>query len=302
MQQLPQQLPWAAMHLQPARCFAAQAAAVRVVGKAATKGRSSSSSISAAAATPDIVAQQNRQRAERHKAASLAMQMAHEFRAVTIGRVVEPYKRRVPLSKELARAGEEAAGRGFIAGLLSRVYVVGRRVREPLIRWYALRKLEQVVATIDRNALPDEAAKLYLAICSANAKMEPDLIRDMVSKDVFHKLKALADRRRSQGWARIEWVLEDGASDYMRLRDTVELVQVRMLQVAESSPFLWFQLTFRISSRQRFAAYRKDGSLAHGDPSQVHDTHEFWVLERKVHEHKPEDSGRWRLVGDLDVE
>jgi hypothetical protein len=86
----------------------------------------------------------------------------------------------------------------------------------------------------------------------------------------------------------------------------------RYLRSSRTSPITWYQLTFCISSKQRFAAYRlADASgkrpqaagskqLVQGDPGVLHEVHDYWVVERKVHKGHEEGS-RWRLVAELAV-
>lgn len=77
----------------------------------------------------------------------------------------------------------------------------------------------------------------------------------------------------------------------------------------QHSPLEWVQLTYRIRSRQRFAAYRRRGAaqeLVAGDPDAVIDVEDHWVFEHKTRvpgeRGKQEvEKARWRLVGRLTV-
>jgi hypothetical protein len=75
------------------------------------------------------------------------------------------------------------------------------------------------------------------------------------------------------------------------------------------SVFDWIQLTYRIRSKQRFAAYQVKGDrrqLVAGDPAATINVEDYWVFEHKTKkpvnkEKQPVEGGRWRLVGRLNV-
>lgn len=84
----------------------------------------------------------------------------------------------------------------------------------------------------------------------------------------------------------------------------------RTAKISNESPIEWIQLTFRITSKQRFAAYRARGAaqplLLAGDPSAVLDVEDHWVLEHKTFVRDSKQAtvsmprgARWRLVGQL---
>jgi predicted lipid-binding transport protein (Tim44 family) len=59
------------------------------------------------------------------------------------------------------------------------------------------------------------------------------------------------------------------------------------------------QLTLRIPSRQRFAAYDRKGHLAAGDPEADFSVEDHWVFERTLHKKDP--SAAWRVAGRLSL-
>jgi hypothetical protein len=69
----------------------------------------------------------------------------------------------------------------------------------------------------------------------------------------------------------------------------------------QDSPFDWLQFTFRINSKQRFAAYSKDAKgqevLVSGDPNQVLDVTEYCVFERKTKSKVKRSAGSMFSVG-----
>ncbi|KIZ01612.1 hypothetical protein MNEG_6348 [Monoraphidium neglectum] len=88
----------------------------------------------------------------------------------------------------------------------------------------------------------------------------------------------------------------------------------------QQSKVSFVQMTLKIASRQRFAAYysrggaggagagaNSRGALASGDPDEVLDVVDHWVLERKVFDDKgakdkiDPPGARWRVVARLQV-
>lgn len=89
-----------------------------------------------------------------------------------------------------------------------------------------------------------------------------------------------------------------------------------MYKRVKESPVEWYQFTYRIRCKQRFAAYTVEGklqpgkerktTLVYGDPDQLIDVEDYWVFEykamspvNKVPQSVP--GARWRLVGRLSV-
>lgn len=59
------------------------------------------------------------------------------------------------------------------------------------------------------------------------------------------------------------------------------------------------QLTVRIPSQQRFAAYDRQGRLVAGDPERAIEVEDFWVFEHSL---KKSPANRWRLAGRLAIQ
>lgn len=58
------------------------------------------------------------------------------------------------------------------------------------------------------------------------------------------------------------------------------------------------QLTVRIPSQQRFAAYDRSGRLLAGSPDAVIEVEDFWVFEHAL---RKAPGNRWRLAGRLSI-
>jgi large subunit ribosomal protein L45 len=58
------------------------------------------------------------------------------------------------------------------------------------------------------------------------------------------------------------------------------------------------QLTVRIPSQQRFAAYDRAGRLLAGSPDAVMEVEDYWVFEHAL---RKSPANRWRLAGRLSI-
>jgi hypothetical protein len=85
-----------------------------------------------------------------------------------------------------------------------------------------------------------------------------------------------------------------------------------LLKTHRESKFSFVQLTLQIPSRQRFSAHSRRGhdkyELVAGDPSQVVDVLDTWVIERKLFDPQglkqklTPQGARWRLAARLQLE
>jgi hypothetical protein len=84
------------------------------------------------------------------------------------------------------------------------------------------------------------------------------------------------------------------------------------MKLHSDAKFSFVQLTLRIPSRQRFAAYTRRGGeryeLVAGDPEEVLDVMDTWVIERKLWDARGSkqrlnpQGARWRLAARLQLE
>lgn len=96
-------------------------------------------------------------------------------------------------------------------------------------------------------------------------------------------------KREAGGWARVKW----------------ELVEVQECSVVhgrlvapnpKDTANSWAQLTVALKSTQRFSAYDARNKLVSGDPAQLLQVQDYWVLERAMIVGMPEGLKRWRLA------
>lgn len=66
---------------------------------------------------------------------------------------------------------------------------------------------------------------------------------------------------------------------------------------AQDDESAFAQLTVRIPSQQRFAAYDSHKTLVAGNPEELLSVRDLWVFERAL---KPGLNSRWRVAGRLD--
>eukprot|EP00883_Tetradesmus_obliquus_P001208 jgi/Sobl393_1/11288/SZX60685.1 len=186
--------------------------------------------------------------------------------------------------------------------------------RHWLTKYLALAKAHQNIPGFGDNGISDrlggslaqEVATMYVRINEAQATGNLDRIRDLVSRDLFLKLRAQAEQRRIGGWNKIVWQLENEEELHDPKAKNVKLVEARMLKLSKDSPFDWLQLTYCIRSKQRFAAYKtqqhgKKLELVAGNPDEVIDVEDYWMVERKTRapvekQRVPVEGSRWRLV------
>eukprot|EP00882_Tetradesmus_deserticola_P018896 GHRQ01020305.1.p2 GENE.GHRQ01020305.1~~GHRQ01020305.1.p2 ORF type:complete len:182 (+),score=82.15 GHRQ01020305.1:2-547(+) len=154
-------------------------------------------------------------------------------------------------------------------------------------------------------ALQDQVASMYVQINQAQATFELNGIKDLVSRDMYLKLRAQAEQRRMGHWDRIEWQLENEQELHDPKTRSVKLVEGRMAKLTKDSPFEWLRMTYCIRSKQRFAAYRvqkgQKDELVAGNPDEVIDVEDYWMFEHKTrapvnNQKVPVEGARWRLV------
>jgi len=233
---------------------------------------------------------------------------AFDFARQTFGAVLDRYNpsAQAPLSplSPFAPAGRAALRRRF-GDLVSKGVVISHLNRR--VPGFALGELKA------------SAVALYEQVNAALAGGQRGLAaaEDSVASGELQRLRGDAHARALAGWERIEWRL----AEPVRAKD-VKIVHARYAQVAASSMTGFVQITFKIPSKQVFAAYRRrrrpaaaagggggGGGGAHGgggsalprppasapfsesdspwelvagDPQGVLDAEDYWVLERKT--------------------
>eukprot|EP00879_Flechtneria_rotunda_P031989 GHRR01035130.1.p1 GENE.GHRR01035130.1~~GHRR01035130.1.p1 ORF type:complete len:284 (+),score=69.38 GHRR01035130.1:123-854(+) len=217
-----------------------------------------------------------------------------EHSAITLGTVQQPYEG--PKS--------ELSGR-ILLNLLALPREIWKWMKNKLALSLALSRCMANIPGHDTAQLPQDIAQIYRQIGDAQATYNLEAVRNLVGQELFQKLKARAQTCRLGGWDHIQWSIENDE----HLSKNIKLVHGRALKSEENSQFEWIQLTFRIRSKQRFAAYKlikegrvvKDQELVAGDPDQLIDVEDYWVFERKTKvpidkQQIPLENSRWRLV------
>eukprot|EP00775_Hariotina_reticulata_P013697 gene13697-13819_t len=220
--------------------------------------------------------------------------MQYEFRSPTMGMVLEEYSHPVPLTQAgvLPHPGKTMA-------------FIWQRIKSRLATWSSVGLALKNIPGLSRQSLKETVADMYRRINKAQAEYKLDLVKDLVSKDLFRKLQLQTHQRQQGRWDVIEWSLEHPDE----LSKDVRLVHGRSFKSDKESLFEWIQLTYRIRSKQRFAAYQGKGDqkqLVAGDPAAAINVEDYWVFEHKTKtpikgEKQPVEGGRWRLIGRLNV-
>ncbi|KAF8072924.1 mapkbp1 [Scenedesmus sp. PABB004] len=246
-------------------------------------------SAGAAAASDQVKAALEAKRAKSARYAALL-----DFSATTLPTVLDPYTGRPGLLRAGVLPWPLATARWLWAGVQNRMMLGA-----------AVGAARRNIPGHDTMPLGDVVAGLYVQVMSAQAQYELERARDVVSKEMFIKLRATARQRRNGHWDRIDWELLDRDE----LAKNVKLVHGRVQKLDKDSPVDWIQLTFRITSRQRFAAWRvsrgQPDELVAGDPGAEVDVVDYWVIEHKTLQPGPNKEkqflkdARWRLVGQL---
>lgn len=168
-------------------------------------------------------------------------------------------------------------------------------------RWVNSAKSIYTIAKIRKNvpgwklpAFKQEALTLYMDVCEALAAGNRTSLRQMVTPSVFSDMKRQIKAREEGGWARIDWAV----TKPIEVRD-LEVVQGRLIAIDPKNDNTGFaQLTVKMPSQQRFAAYDAKGRLVAGNPEESVTVEDVWVFERPL---MKQAANRWRLAGRLSV-
>lgn len=155
---------------------------------------------------------------------------------------------------------------------------------------FTLAKIRQKTKGYSQAKFYREATDLYKEINSALAQGDRSVLRNLVTDKVLTGMKKEL-KHREQAWASVKWEL---VGPIKRIRT----LQGRLIGVDEKNMDTAFaQITLRIISNQKFAAYDKQGKVIAGDPEKELTVEDIWVFERQLSH--PEL--RWRLCGRLNV-
>lgn len=155
---------------------------------------------------------------------------------------------------------------------------------------FTLAKIRQKTKGYSQTKFYRDASDLYKEINSALAAGDRSALRQLVTDSVLTTMKKEL-KHREQAWARVQWELVGPLK-------TIRTLQGRLIGIDQKNMDTAFaQLTLRIISNQKFAAYDKQGKLVAGDPEKELKVEDIWVFERQISH--PEL--RWKLCGRLSV-
>jgi hypothetical protein len=255
----------------------------------AAAARSLRSSSASAADDPKQKPQQQQQQQQQLSPQRIA---AYDFARQTFGAVIDRYnpaaQQPLGLLSPFSPAGRGALRRRF-GDLLNKGVVVSHLNRR--VPGFSLAEMKASVAA------------LYEQVNAALASGQRGLAaaEDAVASGELQRLRGDAHARALAGWERVEWRLAEPVDTRK-----IKIAHARYAQVAATSMTGFVQVTFKIPSKQVFAAYKRRGGggrgggiaggggngeaggdgdpweLAAGDPDRVLDVTDYWVLERKT--------------------
>eukprot|EP00887_Chlorella_sp_A99_P000779 scaffold5.g779.t1 len=125
----------------------------------------------------------------------------------------------------------------------------------------------------------------------------------VVAPAVFADMKRQLKQREEGGWARVSWAMTQRPTlkqaRRFRARAQVEVVHGRLIALDPKDDSTGFaQLTVKMPSRQRFAAYGRGGRLVAGSEAADVPVVDHWVFEIPL---RKQTNNRWRLAGRLSV-
>ncbi|KAI8476367.1 MAG: hypothetical protein J3K34DRAFT_509794 [Monoraphidium minutum] len=253
-------------------------------------------------------------KAEKSRAITESNLSRLDYKINQVGFLVQPYKGAPP-----------PLGAGFLFSKDGRKRA-WERIQNFLSMGVAVATLMRSVPGFSSKGMKEMAAEMYTAVNRGLALGQLDALQDMVVPSEFKRMAHDRERWRKQRWDRIEWRLEGE----LRLKD-ISVVHGRLLKMHKDAQVAFVQITLKIPSRQRFAAYTRKGAAAAaasahaggagggggrqrwavvaGDPDEVIDVVDYWVVERKLFDfnratkQKLDPPGaRWRLAARLQLD
>ncbi|PRW59403.1 39S ribosomal mitochondrial [Chlorella sorokiniana] len=212
------------------------------------------------------------------------MQRAMQMRLsmVSSNLLAEPYRGKpppLPLTAYFTVAGWKEAWRRFMSTVKT---------------FFTLAKCQKLIPGFKRQSFKAESLELYKEICGLLAAGNKTTLRQLVTPAVFSDMKRQLKQREDGGWAHVQWdlVKEPSVDDLLTVHGRLIMIDPK----DDTSGFA--QITMRIPSQQRFAAYDRQGKLVAGNPEQAIDVEDFWVFEHAL---KKSPANRWRLAGRLSI-
>lgn len=155
---------------------------------------------------------------------------------------------------------------------------------------FTLAKIRQKTKGYSQTKFYRDASDLYKEINHALASGDRSALRQLCTDNVLTVMKKEL-KHREQAWARVHWELVGPLK-------SIRTLQGRLIGIDQKNMDTAFaQLTLRIVSNQKFAAYDKQGKIVAGDPEKELTVEDIWVFERQISH--PEL--RWKLCARLSV-
>eukprot|EP00249_Psilotum_nudum_P006398 c19716_g1_i1 orf=239-1186(+) len=147
---------------------------------------------------------------------------------------------------------------------------------------YAIAKLRK--KGYNKGKFYNETVELYRQINAALAQGDRTSLRQLVTDKMFSVLKSEIKQREGV-WSCVHWEAVGPIKKIQTLQGRLAAADKKNLDNA------FIQLTLRILSTQKFAAYDKHDKLVAGDPNNEVLVEEIWVLETAL----GQPNGKWRL-------
>ena len=110
------------------------------------------------------------------------------------------------------------------------------------------------------------AGGAYKMIVTAFAKGEKDILKRLLSEDVYRRFAAALDQREDRG---------EAAS-----LERFHLLEARILSADLKSG--WARIKMRLTSRQLFCLKDSEGRVIEGDPNRPQEKTDYWVFAKKL--------------------
>jgi hypothetical protein len=281
-------------------------AAATAIAANAHRSLRSSAAPGAAAAEEQQQQQQRKQQQQQQPQLSPQRIAAYDFARQTFGAVLDRYNPSAQLALS-PLSPFSAEGRAALK----------RRFGDLVSKGVVISHLNRKVPGFSLGELKGNVAALYEQVNGALASGQRGLAaaEDAVASGELQRLRGDAHARALAGWERIEWKL----AEPLKTKE-IKIAHARYAQVAPTSMTGFVQVTFKIPSKQVFAAYRRrrvsggaaggsgsgggnssspssaasadptttnnngdsEWELVAGDPQKVLDVTDYWVLERKT--------------------
>ncbi|KAK9866392.1 hypothetical protein WJX84_006034 [Apatococcus fuscideae] len=229
---------------------------------------------------PDVLASVASARTQRKGAQGLQMTVTQPKHVLSPNIVVDPYRGDPP---------RQSLGSWFtLSGWKERI----RRWQGAGLNVFVISRCRKYIPGWSLKGFKQEALELYEQTCLELARGNYDALRNMSTPRVSSELKSQLKQRTSGGWKRVHWEMVERPT----LRQ-LQLLRARIGVMNQHDPQTWHvQLTVRLTSKQRFAAFDAKGALVAGSMTTDIPVVDYWVFERSL---RTAASSQWRIAARL---